>query len=479
MLVVAAGCAPGKPARPDEAELLSRVEPVWYTWGQSLSLVTWSGQVQPHFFYDPSADFNARRGLVNFLPMAVAGQTNAYVLDVPSGQRVFSHQSCPQKDVWGERGDIPAAAPYTLGVVPRHLDQLNQPQRIIVFGGETRYDARSPVLHRVRLVGGVVEQLCPVGLCGSADAWRGRLLLVAVDTRDQRFQDVDGMDGLLKRVDWNRVRGHLENAEGRNPTGEEGSPAVRLGQPLGRRETVAFLRRHSVVLTSGELTKLHRACTRLQGLLWNEAGRPTVLEQEVKTPADAKRRLQYREEMKKKGRPVTFNQRLGGFFARHADEYATCARTVIPGNPNGDAARFWFNTWISMYARLHREGWVYDCGAGRWSETRRSAEESMRALKSTSSCSTARLDQGISQIPAFLRVLTGLQGVRWRFVDWDAGALGSRSKVYGWVPFPERLFACVGDLNREARAGWAWQPEGEPWAPRHRREAEGATEYVP
>jgi hypothetical protein len=114
-----------------------------------------------------------------------------------------------------------------------------------------------------------------------------------------------------------------------------------------------------------------------------------------------------------------------------------------------------------MFARLHKEGWAYDCYRSNWDMENRGAS----ALKSLTSldCSLRQLDLGLATIPVFLKNIRAATGERWRYVGWDESAHGSHSKIYNWVKVADRRFACENDLNVKIRSQWQEKNDAAEW----------------
>lgn len=477
LLLALAGCSWFQSKPGFDPRTSSVIEPVWFK-SSSIRLANLQGEPVPHLFYDPAASLNPKTGRVNFLPLIAAGDERAYELDVLSGQRFFSHFQCSQKDVWKERGSISSRADYTLGVIPRHFDQLNQPQRVIVFGKGKRYNLMEPVVYQVRVLGGYVEEMCPYGRCAGPKDWVGRLVLVAVDETDSRYEDVIDFAQLLKVVNWQEVRGQLENLSGRNLMVDTEYPAIRVGNLLSTRETMAFFAKHSVSLSPKELVSMQKSCSNLYQIFWEQAGVTTLLDLPAKTKEDVTKRAKFYEELKKKGKPAYFGQRLGVLLKKYTDELSTCSRLVFAGDPNLQRERFQFQAWVNHFVRLHKEGWEYDCRTQTWSASNQGAEAMATLREVAEQCSARDYDKAMENLPPLMKNLR-LFGERWRFIGWDEHPHGTHSKIQGWVRVPERTFSCGSDdMNVKIREAWREKPEGMDWAVRHVERGLKDSDYI-
>jgi hypothetical protein len=463
LLLALAGCAVERHVLPDGDAIMNQPKPAWFSTRKSIRLAGLSGEPQPHLFYDADPEWALNAREINFLPTSVAGHSPSYALDVLSGQRHFSHFTCAQPDVNGQRS-VPSVPSFTRGVIPRTLDQTNNPQEILVFGDAGRFSTNAVAPMRVRVVGGLVLKECPVGACTGPRDWIGRLLLLAVDPLDARLGKVTDLPGLLDSVSWEDVRAQLENHAGRNRIGDQNHPAVRASAPVGVDEVVKHFTTHAVRFSADELNRLQKSCAKLYARLWRDVGVPRTADAPATDAAAVSARSKLLADARAKGVPVLFHERLARFLAQDATELATCGRLVYPGDPNGRAERFWFTSWLTTFVRLHREGHVFDCRSGEWAQAP-SATEALAGLKKFT-CTGAKMDKAIRTLSTYLRGLEVWRGERWRFVTWDDGAQGSHAKLYSWVRVPARAFACEADPNARVRTGWTDGPEAHTWSER-------------
>lgn len=457
-LIFLSGCSWFRSDKSDADSLLSQIEPVWYKIDPQIQLADWKGEIQPHLFYDAAPSWSPTTKQVNFIPLSVAGDVRSFEIDVISGQKYFSHFNCAQSDVWKERGAVKAKTNFTLGFIPRTFDQLNEPQRVIVFGGNGM-DVDSARVYPVQIVSAFVEQICRVGRCSGPKDWIGRMVLVGVDPKNKEFSQIKDIAQLQKSINWKDVKGQLENLAGRNRSGDDDFPAIRAGNLLPLKEAMDFLERRTVKLDNKELFKLNRSCSKVYDLLWEKVGKKTFYDTLPQTKEDIKKYQTEVSRLRKLKRPIFFNERLGSFLKQYGSQFATCSRLVYMGNYNQDRERFRFMSWISMYVRLHKEGWMYDCARSSWDME----NTGNKALKSFEKfyCSNKEIDIGMSLIPSVLKTLRLSVGERWRYVAWDGAAQGSHAKIYNWVKVPERHFACSNDKNEAVRSEWSEKmPDG-------------------
>lgn len=448
----------------EDNDLLSRIESNWFSIDPKIQLASYQGEIQPHYFYDPNPGFTSKGPMVNYIPLVVPGDKRAFAVDVTSGQRYFSHLLCSQNDVWQERGTIKAEPLYVRGFVPRTFDQINEPLQIIVLGGKG-ITHTGEKFYQARIMSAYVEQICPVGKCVLPSDWLNRMVLVAVDERRDDLMKLTDLQSFQDKVDWKEIRGQLENHPGRNKSSEDEYPAVRVGQLLPVQEALSYLTTRSIRLSNVELVKLYRSCLTVYDKLWQEVGQETMLDRKAKTSQEIKEYQKIVETLRKQKKPVFFNERLGAFLRTYGNEMATCSRLVYPGNTTADPDRYHFISWISLFTRLHKEGWEFDCRRGHWNNE----NIGTRAMKNFQSfnCSNKIIDQAIDEIPLMLKTIRAARGEHWRYVGWDEEAQGAHTKIFGWVKVPDRFFACSNDLNEKIRGNWKQKSEVQSWKRRH------------
>lgn len=449
---------------------------VWFQ-SKAIRLTDLSGEPFHHLLFDPAASLDLKTGRVNFLPLGLAESEKVLEVDVLSGQRYFAYLNCPQNDVWRERSGVYGRPDYTLGVIPRHFDQLNQPQRIIVFGGTKRFDLKAPRVYQVRILGGFVEELCASGRCAGPKDWIGRMVLVAVDETDSSYGSIREFSQLRDKLDWPRVRAQLENLPGRNREADKVHPAIRVGNLLSTRETLEFLKKHTIAFSAKELASMQKSCGHLYQIMWDNVGKMTPLDRPARSRKEVTERAKFYESLKGKGKAAYFGERLSRAIEKYGTELATCARFVYAGDPNGAGERYVFQAWVNLFISLHKEGWFYNCQNQTWSTTNRGGEGLAEMKKYIAACTARDFDKAMENLPPFLKSLRD-HGQRWRFVAWDEHTHGTHSKLQNWVRVPEKEFACSDDMNAKIRATWNEKAEGMEWVPRHSKGSRFDSEYI-
>jgi hypothetical protein len=284
---------------------------------------------------------------------------------------------------------------------------------------------------------------------------------------DGAWKDVKDFKQLQEKVSWADVRAELENHQGRNLLNDKIFPAAKAGKLLDVKLVMEHLNKNSILMNDKELRTVNSSCAAIYDRLWKQVGVAQPEDAPVDSPEKVKAFLKWEADAKKEKKPWLFSGRMASFLKSEGEQLATCSRLVYPGDPNGDPEKFWFLTWMNMYVRLHKEGFVFNCSRRVWDEENFGKQAMTNLVASADACKNGDYDKAMSEMPVFLRTLRGSTGNEWRFVGWDEGAQGSHAKLFSWVKVPARHFSCAKDLNAPTRAKWATRPDAETWKRRH------------
>jgi len=201
----------------------------WFKTKKRFAAFDKDGDYQLNPFFDFHPDIDIKSGAVNFVAVTPYGNSIGYDIDIVSGQLYKNFVYCNQDDVWESyKGGIKYPN-YTEGVIPRFVNASSEIQRILVFGrGGFYLKTRAIEPQRVRIIGGIQEQFCKRTKCISSSEWESRIVLVAVDPKDSKFEDVKNFTDLKKQIDWFYTKAFFENGKGRTIAGKNQHPAYRI-----------------------------------------------------------------------------------------------------------------------------------------------------------------------------------------------------------------------------------------------------------
>ena len=427
-----------------------KVSPFWFT-GQTANLDGFSNTDNIHIFLDYEPFINMEDNSVNFVVTTPVEGKNAYDIDLVSGKRYYQYPYCSQKDVWKEYDREIYLPPFTQGIIPRVLDQLGQPQRIIVFGNDEFFKMdHADFAHRVQIVGAYVEELCHQGNCMMDDSWQKRVVLVGVDPRDRKFSDVLEFSQLKKRINWQEAKAFLENGRGRNFEGAKEFPAIRVIGEIKPGFALRYMLARSHLFQEDELQKIKKTCLKLYDYIWTYAGKmkkkvsaeARMLEKMKKdTNADVLSGVKIKQKFVKE----TFSQRYVEILTKYGNEALTCFEFVRPNRLRLQPERFWFLTYISAFMKLQRLGYYYNCSRKSWryNYVMSNGKRKFDPRQELKLCTEKDLNKAFTQLPEFIRQLRLAGREHFRFVEYDNSARGTHAKMYSWVPVGYKKLKCT------------------------------------
>ncbi len=468
MLFAASGCSFFDASEPRRSFMTS-FEAKWFTKNSEHSLLDQQGKVQPHNFFDVGPALSSINNTVNAIILTPEGSDHAYQLDLASGQRYYSHSYCSQDDVWKRYSGAISTPTFSIGIIPRLMDQLGDPQKVIIFGGGKVFRQQGEYHeNRIRLIGAFVEQSCLDGNCLGKSNWISRLVFIGVDYQDKKFSSVSNLDELKEKIDWAQQKAVYENIDGRNGGAAASYPATRIGNLIPLQEAMDYYKKRSIFLSDGEASKIRSGCQSLYDKLWQEVGQEQPEDKAAKTVAELNAKLKLKNELKKKRRPIGFAARMQAFIKNYSSEYNTCQKFIYSGNINKNPEKFWFLSYLNIFMRLHNEGYYFDCKVKTWGQNVLNSEgKPTHILKDdVENCSDRDFDRAMDYLPNFLTGLKSSNSTYYRFVDYDTQTTGTHQKIYSWVKVRSKKFDCRTDPNVGVKKNMKVFPEDITWRPR-------------
>lgn len=434
--------------------LVSSIPARWFETVDRFSLKDSKGAPIPHLFFDTFARVNPKEKTLNFIALTPQNHPTEQGLDLASGQLYLKRKYCGHNDAWGKyEGEI-NRPPFTLGVVPRVLDQLNTPQKIIVFGQGGYYQKYFKQNYfDARVVGAFVEQECPRGACVNKGSWLSRLVLVGVQKGNEKYKDVKNVQDLKQLVDWPKVKAFIENGQGQNLIVSKFYPSVRMGALVDASQAFRFLKDYSHFFTNKKLKKMRIGCYKMYDYLWKDFSAALA---QKKTLVEKKNSLKDKSIILIEGEENSikesfFHKKFYSNFKRFHERYKTCSKYVLPSSVNADAKRHWFFSYLTGYHKLHELGYYFDCKRGSWASNPYIAkkEKVVPLERQFRGCSAKSLNRAMKTLPIFFENLKERSKQAFRYVDYDSGALGTHSKLYSWVEHDNKILSCSKDQNKK------------------------------
>ena len=468
MLVLMAGCSFHSNRGPTPDEFVSVFPNKWFGTNPEHALVDSNGAAISHMLFDTTPEFNEKARTVNVVIATPKNSEHAYKVDVPSGQLYYSHSFCKQKDVWSQYTGTISKPSFSTAYIPRVLDQLGEPQKIIVFSNRKNYgETHATNYYKVKIMGAYVEQVCPEGNCLGKNNWSSRLVFVGVDNEDASLTNFKYAEDFKKVINWEETKAQVENLEGRNFIGDNTYPYIRAGQLIDFMDAFDYFKKRSIFLTDKELHKIQKGCQVLYDGLWNEVGVMQPEDKPAKTKEELNAKIKLIEGLKKKKQPVGFSGRLAAFTLRYYNEITTCEKFVYHGNLNKDREKFWFLSYMGLFYRLHREGYYFGCEQKTWlrNVADRDGKPVYNIKRDISKCTNRDIDMAMEYLPNFMNGLKGEKDY-YKFIDYDNHTFGTHNKLYTWVKMRSRKLDCSNDPNEKIKKESKIFPEDTAWKTR-------------
>ncbi|MCO4794378.1 MAG: hypothetical protein KC493_11730 [Bacteriovoracaceae bacterium] len=448
--------------------------PQWLNVDRRFSPRDREGDPLIHAFFDflPFPELKDKK--INFVALTPVKSKFAYSLDLHSGQIYKKFNMCNQKDVWKSyRGSL-SSVPYTEGFVPRMLDQLGEPLKIVVFGNLrylASFDPKTPVSQRVRVVGGVIEQYCEYYPCAFRNQWQSRLVLVGVNHKDPKFEKIDSLTDLKKTIKWSKFKAYMENMGGRLIRGKEQKPAYRISGSINANDAFNYALKKGHHFKFDELAKLRKGCHKLYDHMWRGAEK---LRKNIKHGRSTRNTSKLRSEslvvdikksiFKDKKKSNDGDEKLSGpvegftdfedyfmdFYKNYSKRYLTCHRFVRVSSVRGNIDRHWFFAFMTSFLELERIGFTYHCPKRAWlaNPYLANGKRQFDLIRMKKSCRSEDLER------AFDGSITILQGLRkslmphYFYKQYDDGIGSTHQRIYSWIYSTGKMPACKAELKK-------------------------------
>lgn len=479
LLLTLGGCSLRK-EKPVGSELLQTFKNEWFFNDPFHTIVGSDGIPVPHVLFDTTPEFNDKAQTVNVIIATPQDSQHVYQIDLNSGQRYFSHSLCKQKDIWHKYSGTIHRPQFAIGYIPRVLDQLGMPQKIIVWSNRSRYGSEADFhAYKVKIVGAYVEQICPEGNCIGKSNWLSRMVFVGVDADDTSMPQINNITEFKNTIKWDESKAQLENVQGKNFIGSETYPYVQVGQLIEYKEAFNFFKKWSIFMTDKELGKIQSGCQALYKKLWQSVGKERREDLPSKTKEELKAKIKHIEELKKKRMPVGFAARLKKFTKEYFDEITTCERFVYHGNINNRPDIFWFFSYMSIYYQLHRDGYHYNCQLKAWQRNvlNHDGKPTYNLKRDIDQCSEREFDLAMEYLPNFLTSLKN-EKEYYQFIEYDNHPFGTHKKMYSWVKMRSTKFDCSKDPNDEIKKELNVYPSDVRWKARFFKDQEYDTKII-
>lgn len=447
-------------------EIVLTIEPKWFDTAKRFKLVSQTGENEPHLFFDVNPDTNLKEKKINFIATTIQDEKYGYELDLVSGKHYVSNAFCSQDDIWKKVSSVDRP-PFTEGVIPRYLDQLNKPQKIIVFGESDYYKKNyQDNFFEAKIVGGFIEQSCPSGVCTDPTSWLSRLVLVGVQPENSKYKKITNMKELMEVVDWKNVEAFIENGKGKNYLMEKFYPGFRMGAVVDGPQALSFFMKNSYFFSVDRMKNLKFSCYKLYDYTWKTLSFESILEKPATTKDEINQKALLIEKIRKENRQdVFFSQRFMTLYKKFQSKYETCFEYVYPASINDDRKRFWLFSYLQAFSHLQKLGYYFNCSRNAWEVNPRiEKDKRLYSLKDQfRDCSSRSIDLAFEFAVNYLKTLKLDYKPSYRFVDYDRINMGTHNKLYSWVKSSGKALSCSDKEVRDFSANLETFPKDIFW----------------
>lgn len=451
--------------------IVAQIPSRWFDTAKRFKLTDQQNNIAKHFFWDVNPEINYKNKTLNFVVTTVADSQFQYDLDINSGQLYTSNKYCPQSDVWKKYNSVIDKPPFTQGVVPRVLDQLMEPQQIIIFGNNDYYRQNFKTnFFDAKIIGSFVMQSCPRGACLEPDSWNSKMILVGIQPQFEKYLKVKNLNDLKKIEDWDSVIAFLENGNGRNVVANNVYPAFKYGTEISVSQTMYFLKKQSKHFLVSDLKNLKISCYRLYDYLWKNLSYEE--KDDIKDVKNENKSRIYNKKEKSKNLLLKkpFHERFIQDFKKYNREFYTCSKYVYNSNINYNLDRFHFFAYFDALSKVNSLGNYYSCNRKVWIENPL-VENNKRYFQDKDlflNCSARDIDIAFESSIKYLKDLNQNHRKTYRFIDYDRGAQGTHNKLYSWVPVHGRKYECSNSEDKNISNNYLIFPTDIKWKKREK-----------
>ena len=373
-----------------------------------------------------------------------------YDFDLYSGKLYREREYCAQDDIWKNYGGDLLTPNFTQGIVPRVYNQNKEPMKIIVISSKENIEPfkEQPVNYdTARVMGSIVVEQCENFPCDIPGKWKPAQMLVGVSTRDPEFNALGSFTELKSKINWNYARGILSNMYGYHKVGGKVYPAYRISKELNLKDSVAYFKKTSSVITAENFTELNKwrvGCMKLYDSVWDESERL--------------RKLDY-------GQAEGFLKYFKEFYLKNSNEFYQCSKLVRPANIVEDHRRLWFFSYLQAFTILSKNGYYYSCNENAWAYNARVDDNKFYVdqNKEIARCRAKNFEATFDQAINGMSLMKNQSSRQFRFVEYDTVRGGSHQKIYGWIHEKSQDYACKYDSKTPKQIPFDIFPQDVVW----------------
>jgi hypothetical protein len=427
--------------------LVSEVKPLWYSKVKRFRLEQRQGVKSKHMFFDPKPKLNSKSKFVSVVVTTPSNSRYEMELDTKSGQIFYTKEFCGTYDSSKKFSGVITRPNFSIGLIPRYLDQLNSPQKVLIFGGE-KYVSKYHMSHSidVRIIGGYVERVCLKGACLDPDDWVSRLVAIAVFKGDEKLKSVESIAQLKEEIDWDYTLAFLKNGFGKNSIANNYYGAYQVGNFVDSFRTFNYIKTKSNYFDSAKIATTKKSCYELYDYTYKFLSYKGVNDLKTNTIVDLKNKKVIKAKLKKIGSKgsASFSKRFKQFYDKYREDFTTCSKFVYNSNINDNVTRHWYFAYLESVFKLVDLGFSYSCTSENWVENAIfSTNKKMYSNNNEfRSCSNKAIQKAFELAPNILEQISLRAFNSYKYITYDKL---THQKIYSWVNNSNKKFKCSKD----------------------------------
>lgn len=424
--------------------LVSEVKPKWYTSVKRFRLDQNIDSRSKHMFFDPNPKLNIKSKVVSVVIATPSRSVHEMQLDTKSGQLFHSKDYCGTYDSTKRFSGSITTPNFSIGYIPRYLDQLNSPQKILVFGGDD-YIKKYHLTHTVdvRIIGGYVERVCEKGACLESEDWMSRLVAVAVFKGDEKLKAVQDINELKKQVDWDYTLAFLKNGFGKSSIANNFYGAYQVGNFVDSFRATNHIATKNNHFTISKITSTQKSCYDLYDYTYKYLNYKGINDLKVNNLNDLKSKKIMEAKMinSDSQRSASFANRFKSFYDKYREDFITCSKFVYQSNINDNVKRHWYFSYIDSVFKLVDLGYSYSCTSDNWVENAilSSSKRLYSKKQEFRNCSNKEISKAFELAPKILEQIALRSFNSYKYVTYDKL---THKKIYSWVHNSNKKFKC-------------------------------------
>lgn len=447
----------------EEGSLIGKIEPIWFSGAETMSLKDSNGFPVPHLLFDISTEILDEVQYVKYIVETPVASPVMYSLDPVTGRHFAKKAYCSQNDIWKDSQSSINKPPFTTAIVPRFIDQLGSSQKMIVFGAKNEsYSDFMNQYYEARVIGAFIEQTCPEGQCSKVGTWLSRIVLVGIDSRNISMKDVKTIEELKNRVDWRAVKAFVENGQGTNLFALDFYPAFRMGTTISREKAINYTQDYSVYLTNKKLLSMRKSCLKLYEYFYQEVMRDSKFEASLRESRTLKKKQNVLAKAEPKKKDL-FYHRFTTNIRKYGTQLNICLDYMYSSNINDNPVRHWDFAYLEAILNLYKLGYGFDCSRNIWVDLYGKKEAIKSAFRG---CLVSNIDNAFQSAPIKLKQLFQKGYSSYVYIDYDSGPIGTHQKIYSWVYMDNKHLQCEDVASPSYRKNRTVFPKDVQWRKR-------------